>query len=26
VADAYYASGKFIRQLLANGHQRLTRA
>ena len=26
VADAYYASGKFIRQLLANGHQLLTRA
>jgi hypothetical protein len=26
VADAYYASGKFIHQLLANGHQLVTRA
>ena len=26
VADAYYASGKFIAQLLANGHQLVTRA
>ena len=26
VADAYYASGKFITQLLANGHQLVTRA
>jgi len=26
VADAYYASGKFISQLLANGHQLVTRA
>jgi len=26
VADAYYASGKFIGQLLANGHQLVTRA
>jgi hypothetical protein len=26
VADAYYASGKFIHQLLANGHHLVTRA
>jgi hypothetical protein len=26
VADAYYASGKFIHQSLANGHQLVTRA
>src|ERR1035437_7083707 len=26
IPDAYYASGKFIHQLLANGHQLLTRA
>jgi hypothetical protein len=26
VADAYYASGKLIAQLLSNGHQLVTRA